>query len=124
MPGRIVVTVVVGVPERFGTGCPGDVIGVCVTVVAGSGPGPSGSTTVVAVSGVLVVGVSVPLVVSVGVVDTVVEVWVVLVRVVLYVVRGCVSTLVRGTQVYSGSGTYPGGTICGACDAGGVGGGA
>jgi hypothetical protein len=110
MPGRIAVVVVVDVPERFGTGCPGDVIGVCVRVVGGSGPGPSGSTTVVAVPGVLVVGVSVPLVVSVGVVDTVVEVSVVLVLVVLYVVRGGVSTLVRGTQVYSGSGTYPGGT--------------
>jgi hypothetical protein len=110
MPGRIAVVVVVDVPERFGTGCPGDVIGVCVRVVGGSGPGPSGSTTVVAVSGASV-GVSVPLVVSVGAVDTVVEVSVVLeVLGVLYVVFGRVSTLVRGTQVYSGSGTNPGGT--------------
>ncbi|GAB7071337.1 hypothetical protein H7J06_10155 [Mycobacterium hodleri] len=111
MPGRIAVVVVVDVPERLGTGWPGDVIGVCVKVVGGSGPGPSGSTTVVAVSGALVVGVPVPLVVSVGVVDSVVEVSVVLdVLGVLYVVFGRVSTLVRGTQVYSGSGTYPGGT--------------
>jgi hypothetical protein len=109
MPGRISVVVVVDVPERFGTGCPGDVIGVCVRVVAGSGPGPSGSTTVVAVSGAVVVGVSVPLVVSVGDVDTVVDVSVLEVLGVLYVVFGR-STLVRGTQVYSGSGTNPGGT--------------
>ena len=74
MPGRISVVVVVDVPERLGTGCPGDVIGVWVRVVGGSGPGPSGSTTVVAVSGAVVVGVSVPLVVSVGDVDTVVDV--------------------------------------------------
>jgi len=104
------VVVVVDVPERLGTGCPGDVIGVCVRVVGGSGPGPSGSTTVVAVSGAVVVGVPVPLVVSVGVVDTVVEVSVLDVLGVLYVVLGRVSTLVRGTQVYSGSGTNPGGT--------------
>ncbi|MDP9165883.1 MAG: hypothetical protein M3O32_07460 [Actinomycetota bacterium] len=60
---------VVAVPERFGTGTPGDVTGVCVTVVGGSGPGPSGSTTVVAVCGPLVVGAVVcgPLVVSVSV---------------------------------------------------------
>lgn len=74
MPGRISVVVAVDVPERFGTGCPGDVIGVWVRVVGGSGPAPSGSTTVVAVSGAVVVGVSVPLVVSVGAVDTVVDV--------------------------------------------------
>jgi hypothetical protein len=125
MPGRISVVVVVDVPERFGTGCPGDVIGVCVRVVGGSGPGPSGSTTVVAVSGAVVVGVSVPLVVSVGAVGTSVEVAVVLeVLGVLYVVLGCVSTLVRGTQVYSGSGTYPGGTTWVASEAAVGGGGA
>ena len=67
-PGRTVVVVVIGVPERFGTGTPGDVTGVCVTVVGWSGPGPSGSTTVVATWGPLVVGTvaSVPLVVAVG----------------------------------------------------------
>jgi hypothetical protein len=104
-----VVVVVVVVPERFGTGTPGDVTGVCVTVVGGSGPGPSGSTTVVAVDGPVVVGpvVSVGLVsvVSVSVVSVVV-----VVGVVRYVVLGSVWTCVRGTQVYAGSGMYPGGT--------------
>jgi hypothetical protein len=66
--------VVVEVPERFGTGSPGDGSWVCVTVVGGSGPKPSGSTTVVAVDGPLVVGLVVAdgLVVSVSVVSGVV----------------------------------------------------
>jgi hypothetical protein len=65
--------VVVEVPERFGTGSPGDGSWVCVTVVGGSGPKPSGSTTVVAVDGPLVVGlVADGLVVSVSVVSGVV----------------------------------------------------
>ncbi|KAA0115123.1 hypothetical protein CIW51_17835 [Mycolicibacterium sp. P9-22] len=88
------------------------------SVIGGINPlGPSGSTTVV-VGGVTVgdVGVSVGDVVSVGSVVVVVVVGggsvVVVVDLVVvgYVVRGT-STLVRGTQVYSGSGTKPGGTI-------------
>gem|GEM_PF-7117105 len=38
---------VAGVPDLLGTGRSGDVEGVGVRVVAGNGPGPSGSTTVV-----------------------------------------------------------------------------
>ena len=64
--------VVVGRPDRLGTGTPGDVTGVCVTVVGGSGPGPSGSTTVVAVEGPVVVGVVLGPVVDAGLVGEVV----------------------------------------------------
>jgi hypothetical protein len=80
-----------------------------VSVWGGSGPGPSGSTTVV---GTGVVG-DVGLVGDVGVTSvglgSVVVVVVVVVGVVV-VVLGRSWTLVRGTQVYSGSGTNPGGT--------------
>ena len=45
-----VVGTVVGVPDLLGTGKGVVSPGVDVTVVGGSGPGPSGSTTVVAVA--------------------------------------------------------------------------
>ncbi|BBZ27448.1 hypothetical protein MMAD_17430 [Mycolicibacterium madagascariense] len=118
---------VVDVPDRFGTGMPGDVSGVCVTVVGGSGPGPSGSTIVVAVGGPLVEGVVLGPevdVVDVGLVSEVVVSVVVgvVVGVDRYVVRGAVCTLVRGTHVYSGSGMKPGGTTWVASGAAGGGG--
>lgn len=103
--------VVVDVPDLFGTGrLDGDDDELGVTVVGGSGPLPSGSTTVVGTP-----AVDVPLVVSVesvASVDVVSVVAVVVVGVVRDVVAGRVSTFVRGTQVYSGSGMNPGGTTC------------
>jgi hypothetical protein len=96
---------------------------VWVTVVGGSGPGPSGSTTVVGAEGSVVgdVGVVGGVDVVVGVV--VVGLGVVVVVVVLgVVVRGRSCTFVRGTHVYSGSGTKPGGTIAVSGAAGGAGG--
>jgi hypothetical protein len=62
-------------------------------------------------------------VVSVGLGSVVVGVVVVVVGVVVVVVVGRSCTLVRGTQVYSGSGTNPGGTtaVSGATGAGGGG---
>jgi hypothetical protein len=86
-----------------------------VSVCGGIGPAPSGST----VAGTGVVGdvglVGDVEVVSVGLGPVVVGVVVVGVVVVVVVgvvdvVRGRSWTLVRGTQVYSGSGTNPGGT--------------
>jgi hypothetical protein len=76
-----------------------------VRVVADAGPGPSGSTMVV---GPPVVGLVVADGVAVSVVDGA-EVSVE-VSVVVGVVSVGVLTLVRGTQVYAGSGTKPGGT--------------
>jgi hypothetical protein len=92
----------------LGTGRSGDVEVLGVMVVAGNGPGPSGSTVVGAVSvgDVGVVGV-------VGVVGDSLSVGVgsvVVVVVVVYLGRSW--TLVRGTHVYWGSGTNPGGTTC------------
>jgi hypothetical protein len=52
-----VVGTVVGVPDLLGTGKGVVAPGVDVIVVGGSGPGPSGSTTVVAVASDGVVGV-------------------------------------------------------------------
>jgi hypothetical protein len=49
--------VVVGVPDLLGTGSSGDVEVLGVMVVAGNGPGPSGSTTVVPAVSVGDVGV-------------------------------------------------------------------
>jgi hypothetical protein len=108
--------VVVVVPDRFGTGRPGG------NVIGGSGPAPSGSMTFVgAVSDVVVaLVVSVELVVSVGE-GSVVVVVVVGVVVLGVVVLGRVSTFVRGTQVYSGSGMKPGGTTWAVSGAAGVG---
>jgi hypothetical protein len=97
--------VVVDVPDLLGTGSPGG------NVIGGNGPAPSGSMTFVGTALEVVVApvVSVGLVVSVGD-GSVVVVVVVGVVVVDVVVVGRVSTLVRGTQVYSGSGMKPGGT--------------
>ena len=110
-----------------GAGAAGGTTG---TVIGGINPfGPSGSmTVVVGGASVVDVGVSPGDVVSVGSVGDVVVVVVggsvvvvVVVVVVGYVVRGT-STLVRGTQVYSGSGTKPGGTtwVTGAGSGGGL----
>ena len=100
-----VVGTVVGVPDLLGTGNGVVGPGVDVTVVGGSGPKPSGSTTVVAIGSVGDVGL-VGDVVSVGLSSVVV----VVVGVVVVVVLGRSSTFVRGTHVYSGSGMNPGGT--------------
>ena len=117
----------------IGKGSPGAFGGVVLDgprVLGGKGPGPSGSTTVVgAPSDVGEVGeVGVDDVVSPGLVSVVVGVVVVGVCVVVVgvrdvVVRGRSCTCVRGTQVYSGSGTNPGGTTAvsgavGVCAAG------
>jgi hypothetical protein len=88
-----------------------------VSVCGGIGPAPSGST-VIGVGPVVDVGlVGDVVVVSVGlgpvVVGVVVVVVVVVGVVVVVVVLGLSCTLVRGTQVYSGSGTNPGGTTAG-----------
>jgi hypothetical protein len=101
----------------------GIVIG--VSVCGGIGPAPSGS--IVAGTGVLgdvgLVGLVGDVgVVSVGLGSVVVGVVVVVVGVV-DVVRGRSWTLVRGTQVYSGSGTKPGGTTAVSGTTGGAGGG-
>jgi hypothetical protein len=90
-------------------------------VIGGIGPAPSGSI----VTGTGVVG-AVELVGLVGDVDVVsvgLGSVVVGVVVVVVVVLGRCCTLVRGTQVYSGSGTNPGGTtaVSGAVGAGGGG---
>jgi hypothetical protein len=104
------VGLVPGVPDVVGV-LPGEaVVGEAVVVegvrvVAGAGPGPSGSTMVIGpptVGLVVVGGVAVPVVVGA---EVSVEV-----SVVVGVVSVGVSTLVRGTQVYAGSGTKPGGT--------------
>lgn len=84
-----------------GVGALVGVTGVVVTGVGGSGPGPSGSTKVVGAGALGSDG-------SVGVVS--VDSVVVVVVGVVVVVLGCVRTLVRGTQVYAGSGMNPGGT--------------
>jgi len=96
---------VVEVPDRLGTGSPGG------NVIGDNGPAPSGSMTVVGGPEEVVVApvVSVGLMVSVGD-GSVVVVVVVGVVVVEVVVLGRVSTFVRGTEVYSGSGMKPGGT--------------
>jgi len=95
--------VIVGMPDRLGTvelggitvGGSGPGPSGSTTVVGESGPGPSGSTTVVGAPGSVDVGVVESVVVSLGVV--VVVVVVVVVRRV--VVGGAVRTEVRGTQV-------------------------
>jgi hypothetical protein len=76
-------------------------------------PGASGAVVVGDVVEALVVEVSVDDVVDVGLVVSVV---VVVGVVVVVVLRGS-CTLVRGTQVYAGSGTKPGGTtsVAGTC---------
>jgi hypothetical protein len=102
----------------------GIVIG--VSVCGGIGPAPSGSTVAGAgpVVDVGLVGLVGDVdVVSVGLGSVVVGVVVVVVGVVVVVLgRSC--TLVRGTQVYSGSGTNPGGTTAVSGTAGAGGGGA
>jgi hypothetical protein len=99
----------VGVEPDSVAACPGRIAVVVVVgdiVVAGNGPFPSGSTTVVGPGSVG----------AAGLVGDVVSVWPgsVVVGVVVVVVVGVVvlgsCTLVRGTQVYSGSGMKPGGT--------------
>jgi hypothetical protein len=90
-----------------------------VSVWGASGPAPSGSTTVVGTGTVGDVGLVGDVdVVSVGLGSVVVGVVVVGVVV---VVLGRSWTLVRGTQVYSGSGTNPGGTTAVSGATGGVG---
>jgi hypothetical protein len=86
---------VVGVPDLLGTGSSGDFEVLGVMVVAGNGPGPSGSTTVVGS-----VSFDVGLVGDVGVVGDSLSVGVGSVVVVVVVVYlGCSWTLVRGTHV-------------------------
>lgn len=96
-----------------------------VSVWGASGPAPSGSTTVVGTGTVGDVGlvglVGDVDVVSVGLGSVVVGVVVVVVVGVVVVVLGRSWTLVRGTQVYSGSGTNPGGTTAVSGATGGVG---
>jgi len=106
-----------------GTGAADVVAGTDVVVVEGAcvnvcGDDPSGSSTVVIGLGgvvpVVVVVVSPGEVASVGLVGVVVVVGLVGVVVVVVVVTlsdSLARTLVRGTQVYCGSGTKPGGTI-------------
>jgi len=98
-------------PGSDGRTTVGIVIG--VSVCGGIGPAPSGS--IVAGTGpvgdVGLVGLVGDVdVVSVGLGSVVVGVVVVVVVGVVVVVLGRSWTLVRGTQVYSGSGTNPGGT--------------
>ncbi|MDT5292656.1 MAG: hypothetical protein QOF88_7545 [Mycobacterium sp.] len=94
-------------------------------MIGGIGPAPSGSivTGTGVVGDVELVGLVGDVdVVSVGLGSVVVGVVVVVVGVVVVVLGRC-CTLVRGTQVYSGSGTNPGGTtaVSGAVGAGGGG---
>ena len=113
-------------PGSDGRTTVGIVIG--VSVCGGIGPAPSGS--IVAGTGVVgdvgLVGLVGDVeVVSVGLGSVVVGVVVVVVVVgVVVVVRGRSWTLVRGTQVCSGSGTNPGGTTAVSGITGGAGGGA
>ncbi|MDT5192324.1 MAG: hypothetical protein QOI28_4575 [Mycobacterium sp.] len=95
-------------------------------MIGGIGPAPSGSivTGTGVVGDVELVGLVGDVdVVSVGLGSVVVGVVVVVVVGVVVVVLGRCCTLVRGTQVYSGSGTNPGGTtaVSGAVGAGGGG---